>query len=65
VRAFVFNCRGKGVAPIFVVHAKCFDIAQREALHRFKRTWPEDEHKGAEIDISRADVEPADKYFRI
>ena len=63
MKAFVFQCRGRGVPPIMVVHARCFEIAQREAIHRFEKLWPADEFKGARIDVSRADIEPAEKYF--
>lgn len=62
-KAFVFKCRGKGVPPVMVVHARCFAIAQREAAHRFERTWPDDEFDGAFIDVSTAKIEPDEKYF--
>ena len=65
MKSFVFRCRGVGVPPVMVVHAKCFEIAQREALHRFEKTWPQDQHIGAEIDASTAEIEPAEKYFQI
>lgn len=64
-KAFVFKCRGKGVAPNMVVYARCFEIAQREAVHRFAKTWPENEFEGAFIDVSAAEIEPAEKYFEI
>ena len=63
MKAFVFQCKGQGVPPVMVVHAKCFEIAQREAVHRFEKTWSDDEFEGADIDISRADIEPAEKYY--
>lgn len=63
-KAFVFKCRGVGVAPIMVVHAKCFEIAQREAIHRFEKTWPTSEFKGAAIDASQAEIDPDEKYYR-
>ena len=63
MKAFVFQCKGHGVAPVMVVHAKCFEIAQREVVHRFEKTWPADVFEGAYIDASRADIEPAEKYF--
>lgn len=65
MKAFVFKCRGVGVPPVMVVHAKCFDVAQREAVHRFEKTWPKDEFTGAWIDASTAEIEPAEKYFMI
>lgn len=64
MKAFVFDCRGVGVAPIFVVHAKCLDIAVREARHRFQKVWgDDDEHPGALIDLSSAREEPAENYW--
>ena len=63
MKAFVFQCRGRDVPPVMVVHAKGFEIAQREAVHRFEKLWPADQFKDARIDASRADIEPADKYF--
>ncbi|GLQ26156.1 hypothetical protein [Sulfitobacter pacificus] len=65
MKAFVFDCRGRDVPPVMVVHAKCFEVAKREAVHRFERTWPRKEFKGACIDVSRAEIEPAEKYFDI
>lgn len=65
MKAFVFKCSGRGVPRIMVIHAKCFAVAQREAVHRFERTWPRERFKGAWIDVSRADVEPAEKYYQI
>lgn len=63
MKAFVFQCKGRDVPPVMVVHAKCFEVAQREAVHRFEKNWPDDEFPCARIDASRADVEPAEKYF--
>ena len=38
-RVWVFDCHGRDVPPVMVVHARCLEIAVREARHRFERIW--------------------------
>lgn len=51
-RVWVFDCRGRDVPPVMVVHARCLEIAVREANHRFEKIWPRKEFPGAWVDLS-------------
>lgn len=64
-KVFVFDCEGRGVPPVMVIHARGLEIAKREARHRFERHWPEDEYPNAYVDLLSGREEEDRGYFMI
>ena len=64
-RAFVFDCKGRDVPPVLVVHARCLEIAVREARHRFTKNWPDEEFPDARVDLESGREDRERNYFQV
>lgn len=64
-KVFAFDCKGRGVPPVMIVHARCLEIAKREARHRFEKTWPVDEFPGAHVNLASGREEEDRGYFEV